>query len=485
MATLTLVPAVEGHTTLAEARRNVLLTPAVDRLIARAAAHPSLLAGIRVSVISSTASGGGVSEMLHSLMAMQAELRICSQWLVLTVPPADAPPFFMLTKALHNALHSSPHTPTLEVSAEQAAAFARVGEACARDLLARWLPPCEGVSEEIVMLHDPQPLAMALHLRAALPRAMILWRCHIGSGKEATPASRAAWGFLAPFLQPFDASIYSLKAYFPAPGICPAAQPFYVIPPGINPCSCKNKVLSFYECSSLLTRAGLLPPPPEVQAAGERCTGPEPFAPGAKIYVGGGRWQDAPAAAAAAATTTTGAPPSAPPRVSVPFLTRPLVTQVSRWDRLKGWQGLISGFAHLKSVAGRALWEGPDAQNVCESALCLAGPDPGGVSDDVEGAAVLLETCAQWDALPPEVQRDVYLVLLPMEHLGDNALMVVRFAWPMWRPCPPSPPPPAHPHRNPFHCRTPSRPRPLPLCRTAWRRALGSRCWRRSTSACP
>ena len=91
MATLNLVPAVEGRVSLVDARRNVLLTHAVDRLVARAGAHAPLLAGIRVTVVSSTASGGGVSEMLHSLLPLMAELRISSQWLVLDVPPADAP----------------------------------------------------------------------------------------------------------------------------------------------------------------------------------------------------------------------------------------------------------------------------------------------------------------------------------------------------------------------------------------------------------
>ena len=344
---------------------------------------------------------------------------------MLSVPPADAAPFFTLTKALHNALHSSPHTPTLCVSEEQAAAFERVGAACARDLVARWLPPRAEVQDEVIMLHDPQPLAMALHLRAALPSATLLWRCHIGSGKESTPASREAWGFLSPFLAPFTASIFSNKAYFPPPGAAPASQPHFIIPPGINPCSSKNRALSFFECSGILTRAGLLAPPAAVAAAGVACTGPDMFAPGARIYLGEGQWQDSPPPLQPPAATTTPSPTTTgAPRLFVPFLTRPVVTQISRWDRLKGWSGLVKGFAALK--ADKALWEGEDAQNICTSALCLVGPDPGGVTDDVEGAAVLLETCAQWDALPQGIKGSVFLVLLPMEDLGANAVMVVR-----------------------------------------------------------
>ena len=73
MATLSLVPSVEGRVSLADARRNVLLTHAVDKLVARAGAHSALLQALRITVVSSTASGGGVSKMPHSLLPLMGE----------------------------------------------------------------------------------------------------------------------------------------------------------------------------------------------------------------------------------------------------------------------------------------------------------------------------------------------------------------------------------------------------------------------------
>ena len=300
----------------------MLLRPAVDRLIARTEAHGAQLRKLRVTLVSSTASGGGVSEMLHSLVPMCVELGVAARWLVMQVPAADAADFFPLTKALHNALHSAPAQPTLGLTAAQAAAFERVGAACARDLLARHLPPAEGVDQagEIIIIHDPQPLAMAPHLRALLPHALLIWRCHIG-GQRASHASKEAWAFAAPFLRSFDAMVFSNAQYFPPPCVAPQLLhvPSHVIMPGINPCSTKNRVLSVFEVASTLRRAGLLPPPPEIHTSGVACSGAEPFAPGAKIYLGDGAWQT---------------PPLCEGRF-VPFLHRPVITQVSRWDRLK------------------------------------------------------------------------------------------------------------------------------------------------------
>ena len=317
------------------------------------------------------------------------ELGVASQWLVMTLPPADAPTFFSLTKSLHNCVHSSPHCPTLGLTAEQGACFERVGKSCAEDLLARHLPPLATPVTECILLNDPQPLAMAAHLRASLPHALLVWRCHIGSEPEhATPASREAWAFIAPYLPHFNAAIFSHKAYFPPPSAtlgAPSLQ-LKVIMPAINPSTLKNRALSVYECAQTLTRAGLSPPTPGLVSSGQACLPPPLFCPGARVYLGKGQWQASPAPPATPSAPPTTTPPptttgggsssssssSSPPRF-VPFLTRPVVTQVSRWDRLKGWEGLIHGFVMLKKERG--LWEGDEEGNICQSALCLAGPD--------------------------------------------------------------------------------------------------------------
>jgi trehalose synthase len=56
--------------------------------------------------------------------------------------------------------------------------------------------------------------------------------------------------------------------------------------------------------------------------------------------------------------------------------------------------------------------------------LVLAGPDPSAIQDDPEAREVLDELLAAYRALPPALQEDVAILLLPMHSLEENALMV-------------------------------------------------------------
>src|SRR5919202_1696863 len=58
----------------------------------------------RVWNVNSTASGGGVAEMLHSLLAYARGARVDARWLVLEGSPA----FFAVTKRVHHRLHGAP-----------------------------------------------------------------------------------------------------------------------------------------------------------------------------------------------------------------------------------------------------------------------------------------------------------------------------------------------------------------------------------------
>ena len=89
----------------------------------------------------------------------------------------------------------------------------------------------------------------------------------------------------------------------------------------------------------------------------------------------------------------------------------PLVTQVSRWDRLKDMAGVMQGFAGL--VAGEV-----------DAHLALVGPSVDEVTDDPEGSEVFAECLAIWEDLPVHARRQVSLVTLPMEDIDENAAMV-------------------------------------------------------------
>jgi trehalose synthase len=88
-----------------------------------------------------------------------------------------------------------------------------------------------------------------------------------------------------------------------------------------------------------------------------------------------------------------------------------IVTQVSRWDRLKDPIGVLQGFVEQ---LGRS-----DAAH-----LVLAGPATSGIADDPEGAEVLEEVIAAWHDLSPAARARVHIACLPMDHAEENAAMV-------------------------------------------------------------
>lgn len=88
-----------------------------------------------------------------------------------------------------------------------------------------------------------------------------------------------------------------------------------------------------------------------------------------------------------------------------------IVTQVSRWDRLKDPLGVMTGFAdHIA--------------NDNDAYLVLAGPAVEAVSDDPEGADVLEEVRATHSQMSPEIRDRIRLAALPMGDSEENAAIV-------------------------------------------------------------
>jgi len=94
-----------------------------------------------------------------------------------------------------------------------------------------------------------------------------------------------------------------------------------------------------------------------------------------------------------------------------PPLDVPLVTQVSRWDRLKDHAGVMRGFVE-------------HTVDSSDAHLMLAGPNVSGVTDDPEGADVLDEVVTEWRELPHTQRARVHLACLPMADIDENAAIV-------------------------------------------------------------
>lgn len=337
----------------------------------RVAALRARLAGRVVWNVSSTAVGGGVAEMVRSLLAYARGAGVEARWAVIE----GTPEFFQLTKRLHNALHGSVGDGSPLGDAEQQL-YERVTRQNAAELVPLVRP------RDVVVVHDPQPAGMMADL--ARRGAMVIWRCHIGHDRVNAEVERG-WRFLAPHVQAAAAYVFSRAAYVPAQV---DAGRSVVITPSIDPFSPKNQPMADLSVRAILARIGIIAGSDVVD--GEACCFTrEDGAPGRVD-----RQAD---------VVRQGAPPS--------FET-PLVVQVSRWDQLKDPIGVLHGFARIGVEAAAG------------AQLVLAGPDVRGVSDDPEGAEVYQRVVAAWRALPLERRRRVQLVSLPTVDIAENAAMV-------------------------------------------------------------
>lgn len=352
-----------------EALSAILQPERGEQLRSTAARGRALLADRVVWNVNATAQGGGVAEMLQGLVAYGLGAGVDTRWLVLDGDPA----FFAVTKRIHNLLHgSSGDGAGLSPSDHQH--YAAIMKDNLDALRSRVQP------EDIVLLHDPQTAGLVEGLRET--GAHIIWRSHIGRD-DTNPVTDRGWAFLRPYLEHPDAFVFSRRGY--VPDWVPSER-VRIIAPSIDPFSTKNRELDDSEVGQVLRRVGLL--------AGEDTTPAFEFR----------RRDGTLGAVRRCAEVLSGSPP--------PPADAPLVVQVSRWDRLKDMTGVLSGFADLVAPVH------PDVH------LMLVGPEVSGVSDDPEGAQVLLDCRAAWARLPEPVRRRCHLACLPMDDVDENAIIV-------------------------------------------------------------
>ncbi len=339
------------------------------------------LDGRTVWMINSTARGGGVAEMLPHDVSLMNQVGVQTRWLVIGTKRQE---FFAFTKKLHNLIHGSGEP---EITADERALYETVSRELA-DELKGWLAP-----DDILVVHDPQPAGMGAKIAEELG-VMCIWRCHIGLDAD-LPQTRAAWEFLKPYLEQYDQSVWTATEYIPHY----LSSNVSVIHPAIDPLSHKNRELSAHKLIGVLCNSSLLREygpvlTPAFKTPVERLKPDGSFAPATEVD-----------------------------ELGIPF--RPIVTQISRWDRLKGWKPLLDAFVMLKRNKEQFLHDGERARHRLGIVrLVLAGPEPAAVQDDPEAKEVLEELCAAYTVLPPELQQDIALLSLPMASLKVNALMV-------------------------------------------------------------
>lgn len=341
-----------------------LLGPRFEEIEKVAAWARTGFAGRAIWHISSTARGGGVAEMLRTLLPYTRDAGVDTRWVVLR----EGPEFFAVTKRLHNRLHGDPGDGRpLDESCRRLYESVLASNA---DVLGPLMQ-----RGDIVYLHDPQPAGLVAPL---CERGLkVIWRCHVGVDRP-NDIVRDAWDFLRPYIERADAYIFSRREYL-WEGLDESKAWF--MPPVIDPFSPKNEELEPKVTAAILKEIGLAPDGLE----------------GAPVYT---RADGTPGRVERKATILQeeGIPDGAK-----------VVAQVSRWDRLKDPHGLLEMLErHL---------DDPDLH------LVIVGPETEGVADDPEGAAVYGDVAETWRRLPPEIRRRAHLVSLPMRDVEENAAM--------------------------------------------------------------
>jgi trehalose synthase len=190
------------------------------------------LEGRRVLHVSATAFGGGVSEILYTMVPLMRDIGLDAHWHVIL----GREEFFNATKLLHNALQGD----ETSLTDEQWELFDEVNAMNAEGLAGEW---------DVVIVHDPQPIGLR---RGAADKAKHwIWRCHIDlSTPNPDPIRR-----LAPLIADYDASVWHMNQYVPA--ALQGGEWVRIIPPAIDPLSPKNMALSPEDAAFVSAQFGI------------------------------------------------------------------------------------------------------------------------------------------------------------------------------------------------------------------------------------
>ncbi len=175
------------------------------------------LQGERIVHVSATAFGGGVSEILYTLVPLMRDVGLDCEWQVIY----GREEFFNATKLMHNALQGAAQ----DLDSEQWATWKRFNEMNARELSDGW---------DVCLIHDPQPAGL-FNLVPEKAKGWI-WRCHI----DLSTPNQDTISQLMPYIENYPESLFHLESYVPK-GMQGHVN---VVPPAIDPLTPKNMALS-------------------------------------------------------------------------------------------------------------------------------------------------------------------------------------------------------------------------------------------------
>lgn len=187
------------------------------------------LSGKHIVCINSTSQGGGVAEILNSLVFLFNETGLSFGWRTLH----GTPDFFGVTKKFHNALQSG----KIRLSERKKKVYYETN---------RRFAAFTHINHDLVIIHDPQPLPLIDFYEKKEPW---IFRFHI----DLSDPNPRLWNYLKKFVEKYDHVVVS-KEEFKKDDL---NVPQSIICPAIDPLSFKNKPLSAKTINKCMTAFGI------------------------------------------------------------------------------------------------------------------------------------------------------------------------------------------------------------------------------------
>jgi trehalose synthase len=199
--------------------------PTIDKIHAEA----EKLSGKHILTINSTYQGGGVAEILNSVVPLFDQAGIDFGWRILH----GTPDFFTITKKFHNALQGS----KINLSQRKKDIYYETNKR---------FSTFTHIDHDLVVIHDPQPLPLISFYKKTQPW---IFRCHI----DISEPNMEVWDYLKGFIQKYDHFVVSLPEYQKKDLNIPQS----VIHPAIDPVTAKNKPVSETKIAKYLAKFGI------------------------------------------------------------------------------------------------------------------------------------------------------------------------------------------------------------------------------------
>jgi trehalose synthase len=203
-----------------------------DEVITEIRTAAERLRDARVVHVNATAFGGGVAEILSTLVPLMQDVGLEAEWQVIE----GTDEFFNVTKACHNGLQGM----DIPFTEEMQGIWQRYNRMNADKFEGRY---------DFVVVHDPQPAGMLnYHGRGAGKHWA--WRCHI----DTSHPNPAYWDFFAPYINAYEAGIFTMEQYV-GPGV--EFEHLAIITPTIDPLSPKNAPMAERAAREIVARFGI------------------------------------------------------------------------------------------------------------------------------------------------------------------------------------------------------------------------------------